>query len=54
MACACKNKTASKSQVTRVKQVVKSKSVVVSTAPKTIKKAKTRVIYRRSVDPRTI
>ena len=49
MACACKSKSSNNAQVTRVKQVVKSKSVAPSTAPKAGKKAVTRVIYRRSV-----
>jgi uncharacterized protein (UPF0333 family) len=51
MACACKNKSSNNAQVTKVKQVVKSKNVTptasaTSDAPK---KATRRVIYRRSV-----
>ena len=50
MACACKNKTANNAQVTKVKQVVKSKTVTpsVSTNEGGHKVTK-RVIYRRSV-----
>ena len=51
MACACKNKTANNAQATKVKQVVKSRSVTPTT--KTTSegghKVTKRVIYRRSV-----
>lgn len=50
MACACKNKTANNAQVTKVKQVVKSKVVTPSAStPETGHKVTKRVIYRRSV-----
>lgn len=52
MACACKNKSASanKTQVTKVKQVVKSKSVTpAASSVETGHKVTKRVIYRRSV-----
>lgn len=50
MACACKNKSANNAQVTRVKQVVKSKSVTpAASTPQTGHKVTKRVIYRRSV-----
>ena len=50
MACACKNKAANNAQATRVKQVVKSKSVTpTNTASSTGHKVTKRVIYRRSV-----
>ena len=50
MACACKNKTVTKSQVTKVKQVVKTKNVTpAKTAEVTERKPGKRVIYRRSV-----
>ena len=51
MACACKNKTANNAQATKVKQVVKSKSVtpVSSTVNESGHKVTKRVIYRRSV-----
>lgn len=51
MACACKNKT-SNAQVTRVKQVVKTKNVApvkTTTSENTGHKVTKRVIYRRSV-----
>lgn len=49
MACACKNK-ANKTQVSKVKQVVKSRSVTPNTTPtNTGHKVTKRVIYRRSV-----
>lgn len=50
MACACKNKTANNAQVTRVKQVVKSKSITPkATSSESGHKAAKRLIYRRSV-----
>ena len=50
MACACKNKSANNAQVTRVKQVVKSKSVTpTGTTSESGHKVTKRVIYRRSV-----
>ena len=50
MACACKNKTANKAQVTRVKQVVKTRTVTPSTnLAESGHKPTKRVIYRRSV-----
>lgn len=50
MACACKNKTANNAQVTRVKQVVKTKNITPTTnTPETGHKVTKRVIYRRSV-----
>ena len=50
MACACKNKTANNAQATRVKQVVKSKSITpASSTGSTGHKVTKRVIYRRSV-----
>ena len=50
MACACKNKSANNAQVTRVKQVVKSKNVTpAASTPQTGHKVTKRVIYRRSV-----
>jgi hypothetical protein len=51
MACACKNKTANNAQVTKVKQVVKSKPVAATTTStnETGHKVTKRVIYRRSV-----
>lgn len=51
MACACKNKTANNAQATRVKQVVKSKSITPSSKPVNEggHKVTKRVIYRRSV-----
>jgi hypothetical protein len=51
MACACKNKTANNAQATKVKQVVKSKSVtpVAGTPSNTGHRVTKRVIYRRSV-----
>jgi len=50
MACACKNKTANNAQVTRVKQVVKSKSVTpTASSTQAGHKVTKRVIYRRSV-----
>lgn len=50
MACACKNKSTNNAQVTRVKQVVKSKNVTpASSTPQTGHKVTKRVIYRRSV-----
>lgn len=51
MACACKNKAANNAQATKVKQVVKSKSVTpsVSATGSTGHKVTRRVIYRRSV-----
>ena len=50
MACACKNKSANNAQATRVKQVVKSKSVTpTNTTSETGHKVTKRVIYRRSV-----
>ena len=51
MACACKNKSGNNAQVTKVKQVVKSKNVTpTASAPSEApKKATRRVIYRRSV-----
>lgn len=51
MACACKNKAANNAQATKVKQVVKSKSVTPSTKNlnEVGHKVTKRVIYRRSV-----
>lgn len=51
MACACKNKSANNAQVTKVKQVVKSKSVTptASSSGEGGHKVTKRVIYRRSV-----
>lgn len=50
MACACKNKTANNAQVTRVKQVVKTKNITpVTNTSETGHKVTKRVIYRRSV-----
>ena len=50
MACACKNKSANNAQVTKVKQVVKSKNVTpAASTPQTGHKVTKRVIYRRSV-----
>ena len=50
MACACKNKAANNAQVTKVKQVVKTKNVTPSAAaPQTGHKVTKRIIYRRSV-----
>lgn len=50
MACACKNKSANKAQVTRVKQVVKTRTVTPSTQTnETGHKVTKRVIYRRSI-----
>ena len=50
MACACKNKTANNAQVTKVKQVVKSKSVTpAASSSEGGHKVTKRVIYRRSV-----
>lgn len=51
MACACKNKAANNAQATKVKQVVKSKSVtpISNSNPGTGHKVTKRVIYRRSV-----
>lgn len=49
MACACKNKTANKTQVTRVKQVVKTRNITPTTASTETGHKVKRVIYRRSV-----
>lgn len=50
MACACKNRSANNAQATKVKQVVKSKSVApTKTSSETGHKVTKRVIYRRSV-----
>ena len=50
MACACKNKTANNAQATKVKQVVKSKSITPTGATSDSgRKVTKRVIYRRSV-----
>ena len=50
MACACKNKSANNAQVTRVKQVVKSKSVTpAASTPQTGHKVTKRVIYRHFI-----
>lgn len=50
MPCPCKNKSANKTQVTKVKQVVKSKSVTpAASSVETGHKVTKRVIYRRSV-----
>jgi hypothetical protein len=51
MACACKNKSTNNAQVTRVKQVVKSRSVTptASSVNEGGHKVTKRVIYRRSV-----
>lgn len=50
MACACKNRSANNIQATKVKQVVKSKTVTPSnTSSETGHKVTKRVIYRRSV-----
>ena len=51
MACACKNKAANNAQVTRVKQVVKTKNIAPTNnnTKETGHKVTKRVIYRRSV-----
>ena len=50
MACACKNKLANKAQATKVKQVVKSKSVTpLNTSSGAGHRVAKRVIYRRSI-----
>jgi hypothetical protein len=49
MACACKNKQANNAQATKVKQVVKSRSVTPAASSPSTHKAARRVIYRRSV-----
>ena len=51
MACACKNKTANNAQATKVKQVVKSKSVTPAATTMTDSghKVTKRVIYRRHI-----
>lgn len=49
MACACKNKSANNAQVTRVKQVVKSKNFTPAAPSQPGERKVKRVIYRRSV-----
>ena len=49
MACACKNKSANNAQATRVKQVVKSRSVTPTTGQTESHKVAKRVIYRRPI-----
>lgn len=51
MPCACKNKSTNNTQVTRVKQVVKTKNVTPTTATTSDEGHKTvkRVIYRRPI-----
>ena len=51
MACACKNKSTNNAQVTRVKQVVKSRNIAPSTSSVNEggHRVTKRVIYRRSV-----
>jgi hypothetical protein len=50
MACACKNKSTNNTQVTKVKQVVKTKNITPSASSNEGgHKVTRRVIYRRSV-----
>ena len=49
MPCSCKSKQANKAQATKVKQVVKSRSVTPTASSPSTHKATRRVIYRRSV-----